>query len=129
MAQGVASFFAGHRADDGQVLCLLGDPRKVLAHLESGNGGLDGSGGAAVGVARFGAESFELARAPLHPEQDAGFSLAAQLVGLHGHQIAPGERTGGQGRGRQTAEKMAAADDSATIDRQLNFSLEFACPL
>ena len=38
--------------------------------------------GAAVGMARLGAEGLELAGPPLHPQQNAGLSLAAQLVGL-----------------------------------------------
>ena len=39
-------------------------------------------------MARLGTEGFELAGSALHPEQDAGLALTAQLVGFQPQRIA-----------------------------------------
>ena len=45
-------FAAGHRADEGDVVGLLGQLGKALGDLDAGDGGGDGLGFAAVGVCR-----------------------------------------------------------------------------
>ena len=109
----VLAFLAVHRADQAEVVHRLGDLRQVLGDLDAGDGRLDRLRLAAVGMARLGIEGFELARAALHPEEDAGLAAFAQVGRIGSQQVLPAQHAGRRGSGGNGFEKIAAADLAA----------------
>jgi len=98
----------------------LGHVRVVFANFDARDGGADGFGFAAVGVARLGTERFEGAGATLHPEHDAGHALLAELTGFERHQFAPTESAGGDAGRRDAAEEVPPADHASAPDVQID---------
>src|SRR5581483_2202557 len=66
----VVALVGDERADDGQVLHLLGDERHVLADLDAGGAGLDGLEFAAGLFARLEVPDVDGGRAAAHPQDD-----------------------------------------------------------
>jgi hypothetical protein len=107
--------FARHRADNGGMLHGLGHLGKVFGNLDSRHAGRNRLGFTAIGMTRLRAKGLELARATLHPEQDAGHAAAAEFVGLCGHQVGPAQRAGCEACGGNTAQEVAAANNVPAI--------------
>ena len=67
----MVAFLRAHRANDGDVFHLLGEPGKVFADKNAGNRGFNGFELTAVGMTGLGIKRIDLAGAARHPEQDA----------------------------------------------------------
>ena len=101
-----------------------GDVGPVLGDADAGDGGVDGLGRAAVGVAGLGIEGLELARPAAHEQQDAGHALRAQLVGVQRHGVLPAEDASAGGAGGDVAQERAPADDAVAVGLHVHEGLQ-----
>ena len=76
------AFAGAHRSHDRQVAHLPSDERQVLGDTDTGDAGLDGRKGPAVGVAGFWVERIGLRRSARHPQQDARTPPLRNIRGL-----------------------------------------------
>jgi hypothetical protein len=97
--------FVVHRTNEGDLLHLSGGLLPAFGDADAGHGCVDRLGRSAVVGPRFGIERFELARPPLHPQQDQRHPLLAQFGGLDAHQVAEVHRPRGEGTSRNIVQK------------------------
>src|SRR5437016_3140827 len=96
-----------HRAQQGDVLGLLGDGGKVFADLYSGSGGID----VLVAVAFFHVPGVRLGRAARHPQEDAGLGLVALRLrggGAASEDVEPERLGSAQSASRGELEEVSA---------------------
>ena len=95
----------------------------VLGDLDAGHAGGNRLGLAAVFVIGQRAEGFELRRAALHPQQDAGHAVRAEFVRRRADHVGPVECARRQAEGGNLPQKIASA---YTAQRKLVLELEKA---